>query len=221
MVVAPWQCLSVTGSLITLGLGFAFSQEWARVLSAFYATPFGRHDPLFHLDIGFYVFEMPLLKLLRFWSLDIFAFTFIGVTLFYLLNNNSVSNGYFTGFTTQQKRHLSALAACFLIAVIFGYNLACFGLLYSQRSITYGAGYVDTHVQLPANIILMIAASLLSLACLIGAFFPQWLDPLRFSQNRPRLWGRSVLRVSVIIFCGYRDWETPLIIVTGKHLSLS
>ena len=81
VVVAPWQCLSVTGSLITLGLGFAFSQEWARVLSAFYATPFGRHDPLFHLDIGFYVFEMPLLKLLRFWSLDIFAFTFIGVGL--------------------------------------------------------------------------------------------------------------------------------------------
>ena len=220
VVVAPWQSLSITGGLITLGLGFAFSQEWARVLSAFYATPFGRHDPLFHLDIGFYVFEMPLLKLLRFWSLDIFAFTFIGVTLFYLLNNNSVSNAYFTGFTTQQKRHLSALAACFLIAVVFGYGLACFGLLYSQRSITYGAGYVDTHVQFPANLILMIAASLLSLACLIGAFFPQWLDPLRFSQNRPRLWGQSVLRVSVIIFCGASFWVEQFLPTVVQHLGV-
>ena len=220
ILVLPWQCLSATGSLITLGLGFAFNQEWARVLSAFYATSFGERDPLFHLDISFYVFEMPLLKLLRFWSLDIFSFIFIAVTLFYLLNNNSISNGYFTGFTIQQKRHLSALAACFLIAVVFGYGLACFGLLYSQRGIAYGAGYVDSHVQLPANIILMVAASLLSFACLVGAFFPQWLDPLRISPNRPRFWGGSVLRVSVVIFCGVSFWVEQFLPSVVQHLGV-
>lgn len=220
ILVKPWHCLSVTGSLLTLGLGFAFNQEWARVLSALHTTPFGDRDPLFHLDIGFYVFQMPLLKLLRFWSLDIFAFTFISVTLFYLLNNNSISNAYFTGFTLKQKQHLSALAACFLIAVVFGYGLACFGLLYSQRGITYGAGYVDSNIQLPANLILMVGASALSLACLAGAFFPQWLEPLRVSPNRPRLWGQSVLRVSVLIFCGVSFAVEQMLPSVVQHLGV-
>lgn len=202
ILVMPWQSLSLTGSCLTLGLGFAFNQEWARVLSAFHSTPFGKSDLLFHLDIGFYVFEVPLLKLIRFWSLDMFTFTFIAITLLYLLNNGSLSKGYFTGFSDQQKRHLSALAACFFIAVVFGYGLACVGLLYSLRGITYGAGYVDSHVQLPANIVLMVGASLLSYACLLGAFFPEGLTVLRPRFKLPPFWGQSVLRLSVILFCG-------------------
>ncbi|MGA1409577.1 MAG: UPF0182 family protein [Prochlorotrichaceae cyanobacterium] len=201
ILVAPWSALTFTGLFLSLGLGFAFNQEWARVLSAFNATRFGAQDPLFHLDIGFYVFEMPLLKLIRFWSLDIFAFTFIAITLLYLLNNNSLSKGYFTGFSVEQKQHLSALAAWFFLAVVLGYGLACMGLLYSLRGITYGAGYVDSHVQLPANLILMAGATILSGICWVGAFFPQWLSPLRTPSQRFRLWGQSVLRVSVILFC--------------------
>jgi uncharacterized membrane protein (UPF0182 family) len=202
IVVAPWRALAMTGTVMTLGLAFAFNQEWARVLAAFHATPFGITDPLFHLDIGRYIFLLPLLKLIRFGSLDVFAFTFIAVVILYLLNRNSLSDGYFSGFSRQQKRHLAALAASFLSAVVFGYSLACFGLLYSPRGVTYGAGYVDIYIQLPGNILLIITAAFLCIACACGALFPQWFDPIRFQKNYPQLWGGSVLRFSVLIFCG-------------------
>jgi len=197
-----WFCLIFTGMLLSLGLGFAFSQEWARVLAAFNATDFNYLDPLFRLDISFYVFEIPLLRLIRFWSLDIFAFTFLGVLLLYLLANRSLAQGYFLGFSALQKRHLAALAAFFFLALAYGYGLACFALLYSLRGITYGASYVDTHVQLPANLIVMGGAIVLAVGCFSGAFFPKLLEPLRLGKG-DHPWQGSVLRLSVIAFCGF------------------
>ena len=197
-----WFCLIFTGILLSLGLGFAFSQEWARILAAFNPTDFNYLDPLFRLDISFYVFEIPLLRLIRFWSLDIFAFTFLGVLLLYLLANRSLAQGYFLGFSSLQKRHLAALAAFFFLALAYGYGLACFALLYSLRGITYGASYVDTHVQLPANLIVMGGAIVLAMGCFSGAFFPKLLEPLRLGKG-DHPWQGSVLRLSVIAFCGF------------------
>ena len=214
-----WFCLIFTGIFLSLGLGFAFSQEWARVLAAFNPTAFNYMDPLFRIDISFYVFEIPLLRLIRFWSLDIFAFTFLGVLLLYLLSNRSLTQGYFSGFSSLQKRHLAALAAFFFLALAYGYGLACFALVYSLRGITYGASYVDTHVQLPANLTVMAGAIVLALGCTCGALFPKLLEPLRLGKaDRP--WQGSVLRLSVIAFCGFSLVAEQLVPAVVQRLAV-
>ena len=215
----PIWCLSFVGLLLSLGLGFNFNQEWARLLASLNPTLFDQLDPLFHQDISFYVFEIPLLKLIRFWSLDIFAFTFLGVLLLYLVADSSLSRGYFVGFSDFQKRHLSYLACLFFLALAYGYGLACFGLLYSSQGITYGAGYVDHYIQLPVKLILIFIALILSFICGCSAFRPELLEKFRIirsGQKRP--WNGSILRISVLVFCGFSLFAEQLLPIVVQRV---
>lgn len=157
LIVAP-ACLWAFSILLSLDFSFIISNNWAKVLQFFHATSFGSQEPLFHLDISFYVFILPILELLEFWLGGLFLFGLISVSLVYLLSGNSVSEGRFPGFSPAQQRHIHVLAGCWLFTIAASYFLNCFRLLYSTRGIAYGAGYTDTHAQLPSYILLGLFA---------------------------------------------------------------
>ena len=62
--IAASCALVVNGALAVLALflGLGISGDWQRVLFALHQAPFGTHDPVFHHDIAFYVFTLPLLQ---------------------------------------------------------------------------------------------------------------------------------------------------------------
>ena len=66
----PWR-LIIAGVALLVGLfiGFAQMDNWDTLLKWFYAVPFGRTDPLFGKDLGFYVFSLPVYELIRDWAL--------------------------------------------------------------------------------------------------------------------------------------------------------
>ena len=66
----PWR-LIIAGVALLVGLfiGFAQMDNWDTLLKWFYAVPFGRTDPLFGNDLGFYVFSLPVYELIRDWAL--------------------------------------------------------------------------------------------------------------------------------------------------------
>ena len=61
---------------------------------------FGQTDPLFHNDIGFYVFELPLYRLLRGWALVLLVLTAIGAAGIYLMSNYEQLARRFSGQVT-------------------------------------------------------------------------------------------------------------------------
>ncbi|PLZ95937.1 hypothetical protein CEN50_20675 [Fischerella thermalis CCMEE 5268] len=141
--------LKVIALLISLLLAFLLSARWVTVLQFFQATSFNSTDPLFNRDISFYVFSLPIWELLKFWFLGIFVYSLASVSLIYLRSSNSLSEGWFPGFSVPQRLHLNALTSLLMLAVGLHYWLLRYELLYSKSGFNFGASYTEVNVQLP------------------------------------------------------------------------
>ncbi len=170
-LIIPFFCLVKTKFMlraIALFLSLTFTTilttNWARFLQFINPTPFNQVEPLWQIDISFYVFRLPELELGKFWLLGLSAYGLIATLLTYLLSNNSLSNGKFLGFSSPQLRHLAGLGSCLSGGLIFNFWLSCLHILYSTRGANYGANYTDYHVVLPITISLSIFSAILTLA---------------------------------------------------------
>ena len=156
-------------------MGLAISSDWPTILLWIHGGSFGQTDPLFHNDIGFYVFALPFYSLIRGWAIALVIIAAIGVGAIYLLNSGlsrlvqvtQSGNGQRPGisrlnlnFDTHTSTHLSILGVLLLALISVGYWLGRFDLLYSSRAIAYGAGYTEVNARLPAlNIMLVVSAA--------------------------------------------------------------
>ncbi len=170
VLLYPAALLSAIALGESLGLGFILSAHWGRFLQLFHAVPFGQTDPLFANDISGYVFALPIAELLTFWLFDLFLFGLLAVALVYLLGGNSLSQGCFIGFSRPQRQHLAGLGGCFMLAMCLHHWLSRYELLYSTRGATYGAGYTDITVLLPAYTGLSLLAGAIAIVLCWQAF---------------------------------------------------
>ncbi len=135
----------VVSLVLALLFGLAYSADWDTFIRYFWGGAFGRPDPLFGLDIGFYVFRLPVLETIQ---KSLAGLTFLAMPLTFLgyllsrqvvLSPASFKNG-------RMFVHLSILFVLFLLVWGSGYYLDIFGLLYEKRGAVYGAGYTEYHV---------------------------------------------------------------------------
>ncbi|MCM1981769.1 UPF0182 family protein [Lyngbya confervoides] len=212
----PWVGLGVAGAFglfltvpllalggvtlcMALGFGLILSHQWAVILAAFNVSAFADTDPLFHLDIGFYVFQLPLWELFQFLIVGMGLLTFLGVTLYYLLAGDSLRQGRMPRFTNQMQRHLYALASLLMFSIALSWGLHCFTLLYSREGALYGAGFTDTNVHLPVRIALGTGAILIAIFCLYRALV--WSNLPRRVRLYPLLsgYGGIALVLAVVL----------------------
>jgi uncharacterized membrane protein (UPF0182 family) len=158
VLVYPRVLLQAIALLMSIGFGVVLSEQWSKLLLFFSPTPYGKSDPLFSQDIGFYLFRLPVWEILEFWLVGLSIFALISVSLVYLLSGNSLSQGRFLGFSSAQQRHLHGLIGGAMLAIALSYWLERYGLLYSSRGAIYGAGYTNVKAQLPAYTVLSLAA---------------------------------------------------------------
>ncbi|OUL35659.1 hypothetical protein BV372_10180 [Nostoc sp. T09] len=158
LLIYPQFLLTAIAILFSFLFGLIGYQNWAKVLEYFHPTSFNSSDPLFGRDISFYVFSLPIWELLELWLMGLFLYSFLAVTLTYLLSADSLSQGIFPGFSPPQQRHLYALGGGFMLAVAFSYLLSRYELVYSSRGVSYGASYTDVMAQLPADNVLFVLA---------------------------------------------------------------
>jgi uncharacterized protein len=154
LLIFPRVALRSIAILISLSFGLILSEHWSKVLLALQHVSFNQTDPLFGRDIGFYIFTLPIWELFEFWFLGFSILTFLSVGLFYLLSGDSLSQGYFRGFTAPQQRHLYGLGGFLMVAVALSYWLDRYSLLYSQEGVAYGATFTNVTVELPAYTLL-------------------------------------------------------------------
>ncbi len=160
--------LIVTAVALLVGLfvGFAQTGNWDIFLKWFYAAPFGRSDPLFGNDVGFYVFALPVYELCRDWALLIlFLSGAIAAAIYLLRGDINYQQTGFPTFSNVAMRHLSAILGMYFLVKAAGYLLQRYDLLNSNNGIVFGAAYTDVHLRLPLLVALAGAALIAAVLC--------------------------------------------------------
>ena len=156
--------------LIGLVTGLAAASNWRTWLLFVNRVPFGRTDPQFHLDISFFVFVYPFLRL-------VLSFLFAAVLLSLVLA--AVVHVLYGGLRLARRARPTrgARAQIFVLAGIFvalkaaAYWVDRYGINFSQRGIVQtGASYTDVHAVLPAKTVLAVIALICAALLLAGAF---------------------------------------------------
>jgi hypothetical protein len=141
-------------ALLSLIFGLVAQGNWLVVLRFFNMQPFGITDPVFSREIGFYVFSLPFLHLLRGWLLWALIVTLLGSAGVYLLS-----------YTVQRLSfdrarpvlaHIGGLVMAILGLFAWGYWLGIWELVFSPRGVVFGASYADMHAKLPAQWVLLV-----------------------------------------------------------------
>lgn len=144
--------------LISIFFGLVAQQGWERVLLALNAQPFGVADPLFGMDIGFFVFTLPFL-----WSFWYAIFFVVMVNLaitagayLYLhadrLIFDPAERDYAEIARSIPERafgHIGALLGILALLFSLRYLLDRYEILYSGGGVVFGAGYADVYARLP------------------------------------------------------------------------
>ncbi len=147
--------------------GINASSQWQTWLLFVHRQSFGQTDPLYHKDIGFYVFDLPFVSFVVTWTI---------VSLFVILIVTSVLHFFNGGIRTTRatprvaprvKAHLSVIGAAIAVMKALGYIIARWELVNSTNGVVQGAGYTDVHARMPALTILIflsLASALILLA---------------------------------------------------------
>ncbi|MGY6500407.1 MAG: UPF0182 family membrane protein [Acidimicrobiales bacterium] len=157
--------IAVSG-LLALIAGLGTAGQWNAWILFTNRQDFGRTDPLFDTDIGFYVFQLPFLSFVANWFFWSLVFVFIITAAAHYINGGIRLQISGERVTPQVKGHLSVLLGAMALVRAGGYWLDRYELTLSQRGHVDGALYTDVNAQLPA-IQLLLLISLFAAALFI------------------------------------------------------
>ena len=154
----------ISALFLSLIFGLVTSSQWEMVLRFANATNFNITEPLLGRDVAFYIFNLPLYNFIQGWLIWATIIILIFTATIYGLNIGFRR----TAFTIAIKGHLSILGAVIFFLIAWSYRLKIFDLLYSDRSVIFGAGYTDVHAQWLAWRILIVIAVIAGVLLLIS-----------------------------------------------------
>jgi uncharacterized protein len=148
--------------IVSLMLSYSFAVNyWYTILQFRNAVSFGEKDPIFGLDVSFYVFKLPLIQSLfsTLLSLLIMLLVITFMAYFVVSARNTLDGTIrmkkVPDFKTLQNdiikfagRQLAVVAFLFMITLSIGYVLKALSLVFSSTGVTFGASYTDIHVSL-------------------------------------------------------------------------
>lgn len=139
---------------------------------------FGLADPIFSLDVGFYMFEYPIIDAALGWLFNLIAAAAVLTALAHYLNGAiRIRRGSLPTFSSVAKIHLSILLALLALVRAAMYRMDALALLFSGRQgdSFFGPGYTDVHARLPALNLLMAIAVVAAVIFLVNITRPGWI----------------------------------------------
>jgi len=185
--VAP-ALIWLTAAVAGLAFGSFGQGRWMRVLRFFHAAEVGKTDPLFHRDLGFYLFRLNMLLDLKNTLLWLAVLGLIFTAAIYLIG---LRRGR---FPPRPLAHLSVLGVLFLLVKAWDYRLKISLLLYSRHGVAFGAGYADVHARWPAYSVL----TWIVLGCAALLLINLWRRTWGLLIAGASLWLASLLLLSTV-----------------------
>jgi uncharacterized protein len=156
----PWRLL-ILGVALAIGLLIAIGEtgKWDLILRFIYQVPYGRSDPLFDKDIGFYLFSLPVYVAVKNWMLLILFLSALMAGVVYFVHGQINLDRWPWRISSAAIAHGSALLGLYFAVKAWSYALDRFLLLYDDNGVVVGAGYADIHVELPMLWLLICVAA--------------------------------------------------------------
>jgi uncharacterized membrane protein (UPF0182 family) len=166
--------------------------HWLEYLMAKHPQILGQQDPLFGIDLGFYLFRLPFIWFLYYLALAAVIVCILSAVFLYLVEGGVWVTPRGPKVMGAARAHLMVLAAVLFVVFAYRARLAMYGLLYSPRGLIYGAGYADVHATLPVLRVELFLCLLTAVAFLAGA---------KWGRVRPALYSVGLL-VAVAVLGG-------------------
>ncbi|MCG2691874.1 UPF0182 family protein, partial [Microgenomates group bacterium] len=166
--------------VIAFFTGLVAIGSWQDVLKFLAAMPFGQADPLFGLDISFYVFSLPIYSLVLGLLKTLIVISLAGCGVVYALRGSLNLPALLGKFklpiklikhspTGQKARlHIGILLFLFLASVAVSTYLSLYNLLITQSGPVFGAAFTDANVMIP---ILKASVFAYGLAAFLALFY--------------------------------------------------
>ncbi|KGM95208.1 membrane protein [Clostridium novyi A str. 4552] len=170
--------INVLTVIISLFISLNFSLGyWDKILEFISSTKFNVKDPIFNMDISFFIFKLPLIESIYSSLLSLVILLAVITVIVYMILNvkdrvtlgrkidrNFISiNNFKSGITKFAGKQLAALGALLLLCISLGYLIKAWDLSYSPRGVAFGASYTDTKVTLKFYIVISIVAIISSI----------------------------------------------------------
>jgi uncharacterized membrane protein (UPF0182 family) len=145
------------------------------------AQDFGTNDPVFGLDVGFYIFQLPFIQDLLGWSFQILVLTFlVAAAVHYLSGGFRVIPGSEFEVDQRAKNHLSIILAVLMLTRALDYWIDTYGLLIEDRAgeVVFGAGATDIDIRIPAYRLLALIAVFTAVILIVNLWRRGWALPV-------------------------------------------
>ena len=157
--------------IVSFVLSFTFaSTYWSMLLQFINAVSFNTKDPIFNIDVSFYVFKLPLIESLYGAIMTLLVLlVIIKVIVFFVIKAKDTFNvsrkpnpfedlkGLGKGLIIFGGRQIAIISSLIALFLSLGFLINIFNLVYSPRGVAYGASYTDIHVTLLFYKILIVA----------------------------------------------------------------
>ncbi|HLO34577.1 MAG TPA: UPF0182 family protein, partial [Candidatus Deferrimicrobium sp.] len=168
----------IVAVLAALGVAGTIAASWETIVLWQHRVPFDPSgnpvvDPIFHLDISFFLFDLPFLRLLQTVVSGLFIASLVVAGARYLVSAMAGA----AVFDTRVRVHLGVLAGLFLMTIALGYQLDKLELVHSNRGIATGVSFTDQNAQFLAFDVLT-GLSAIAAAFVVGGAFARVLWPL-------------------------------------------
>ncbi len=151
-------------------MGSSMAANWMVFRLAVAQSPFGRNDPLFGLDAGFFVFTLPALEQLVGWAFQLVLLALVVFLTIVLISSRLDYTGQVRADWKAVRRVTWRLGAVLMVVSAASFVLRIWQLDYSTSRTSFaGASTTDVHAVLPGLVATALACLGVGVVLLIDA----------------------------------------------------
>ncbi|MGH9328782.1 MAG: UPF0182 family protein, partial [Terriglobia bacterium] len=143
--------------------------RWLDYLLATHSVHMAASDPLFGMNLSFYMFRLPFIWFVYHYALAILIACVLSASFLYFIEGGVWMTPRGISMARDARSHLMVIGGLFFLLFAYRARLGMYNLLYSSRGLIYGAGYTDVHATLPVLWILLVLCIVTALAFFVGA----------------------------------------------------
>lgn len=164
----------VTSAVACVAAFFEASSHWPEWLMFHNGGSFGRVDPIFGLDYGFYVFRLPFLEYLIRWVFFALLVCLFASAGFHVLVRSVQITPRRLFIAPVVRHHALVLVALMMAVYAVHVHMSTYALLEKGGPLLFGATYADLHATLPMLHVLTVLAAACAVAFLLNGLLRGW-----------------------------------------------
>ena len=157
--------------------GMAAANAWPTVLTFFNSTPFNQADPIFGLDVSFYVFQLPFWRGVAMFAAAVLLLSLVlAVAVSYLYGGIRITGNQVI-ISKSTRVLVAVLAGLFVLVQAVNFWFDRFTALTQDQGRWAGALYTDVNAGIPGLTLLAGAAVIVALLFFFAALVGNWKLP--------------------------------------------